>query len=69
MKKPMTHTAIMNGCDNRVPDAFRKAVKLRATKTHWVAEDGTKFRLHNGSEAVSWPMYRINLETLREIAA
>lgn len=63
-----THTGYIKGCDGRTPDNYQRKVKLRATKTMWIAEEGSRWRRDDGARIPrnTWPMYRLDIDTITE---
>jgi len=65
-----THEGYEEGCDARVPSAYRRKVMLRETKTMWISKDGRRFsKKHFGAVPGAWPMYRLNLSTVRPVGS
>jgi hypothetical protein len=62
-----THTAEILGCDARTNPNFRRRVYLRETKLHWVSKDGLKFRKTNGIGIGDWPLYMIDMDTIKPL--
>jgi len=56
MKKVYTHIGVIVGADARTNPKYRRNVLLRKTKTMWITEGGSRFRL-SGRGTGDWPMY------------
>lgn len=63
----MTHTGIIRGNDSRTPDGAYRKVKLRETKLYWICEHGLKYRKPNGYGTGDWPMFSLDIETVKPI--
>ena len=64
-----THEGYVIGCDARTPDNYRKKVRLRETKTLWVTESGVRFRKPHGRVSGDFPLYRVDIDSIRPIDA
>ena len=62
-----THTATLIGADSRTPDGYTRIAGVRETKLYWVAF-GMKYKKTNGWGIGDWPMYKIDLSTIKPIA-
>jgi len=67
MTPKFTHVGAMVGCDARTKDGYQRTVKLRATKLFWISEHGLKFKRESGRGVGDWPVYRIVVETVKEL--
>lgn len=73
--KVMTHKGNIVGNNNCAPDGFKRAVRLRETKTQWVDASGSKWSkslrgLPAGTyrdRASSWPAYRLDLDSIKPL--
>ncbi len=67
-KTRLTNTGIIEGCDRRMPDGYRKEILFRETKLHWVDDYGRKFSKARDVFMIGeWPMYRLDLESVRPV--
>lgn len=66
MSKKLTHIGVVKGSDVRVPDNYQRKVLLRETKLFWITKSGTKFKKHNGMGLGDWPMYYLDLDSIKE---
>ncbi len=67
-KTRLTHTGTIEGCDRRTSDGYRKEIPFRETKLHWVDHCGRKFsKARDGFMIGEWPMYRLDLESVRPV--
>lgn len=67
MTNKLTHVGIVRGSDRRTPDGYCYRAKLRETANFWVTEKGTKYRKKTGSALGSWPMYRLDITTIKPL--
>ncbi len=67
MSKKLTHIGIIKGCDARTPRDYKRTVLLRETKKFWIDRAGRKFRKGNGYGMGPWPMYDLDLDSIKEI--
>ena len=67
----MTHTVRVVGCDARTPTGYSRLIKVRATKTMLIEQNGTRWQRSSGYMITSnrFPVYRLDLDTLTPIAA
>jgi hypothetical protein len=66
-KNKFTHTGIIRGYDARTSDKYRRTMLLRETKNFWVTQFGTKYRKLTGQGTGEWPMFCLDLESIKEI--
>ena len=70
MSKPkMTHSAIIRGNDARTSEGEFRRVKLRETKLYWITEHRIKYRKPGGRGVGDWPMYDLDVDTIRPLGA
>ena len=64
-----THFGYIVGCDARTPVNYKRKVNLRETKMFWISENGFRFsKKHYGKTSGSWPMWRIDLKSIKPIS-
>ena len=66
-KHPYTHWGWLRGCDCRTPDGTKHKVRLRKGKVHWITEKGSRFLLKNGWGVGDWPLYALEMDTVKEL--
>lgn len=64
MKSQNNYTGIVTG-DARNGNA-KKRIKLRQTKMFWVSESGAKFRKSDGSGTGDWPLWSLDINSIKE---
>jgi len=62
-----THVGIIVGCDRRTPSGFQQLIQLRETKLYWVSSGGVKFSKKDGCVPGTWPLHKLNLQTIKRI--
>ena len=62
-----THTGILEGCDSRTRDGLTIKVRLRETKLYWITENKDKYRKSLGWCVEDWPLYKLNIESIKPI--
>lgn len=67
MTKKSTHIGTIKGNDARTPRDYKRTVLLRETKKFWIDRVGRKFRRTDGSGMGTWPMYDLDLDSIKEI--
>lgn len=60
-----THLGRIEGNDAR-SDNYSRLVELRQSKLYWITKNGEKFRKDTGRAPGKWPMFRLNLETIKK---
>ena len=63
-----THEGTIKGCDARTPDGYQFRSALRETKRFWVTTHGMKFRKQGGRGIGDWPLYRLEVDTVKPCA-
>lgn len=63
-----THTGRLVGCDSRTSPNYSRLVELRGTKKYWITKHGDKYRKDTGWGVGDWPLLKLDLETLAEVA-
>jgi len=63
--KRYTHTGIISGQDSRSPSGYRVRCSLRETQNFWITTNGTKYRKADGQGTGDWPMYSLDLATIK----
>jgi hypothetical protein len=66
MNDRLTHTGIKIGCDSRTNPNYKSPIFLRETKNFWVDRHGTKYRKNTGFQLGLFPMYRLDISTIKE---
>ncbi len=61
MNDKFTHIGTIKGRDNRTSPNYAVKVLLRATKTHWVTENGIKYNKETGCEIGDSPMFTLDI--------
>ena len=69
INKRFTHAGTVRGSDSRTPEGYHYHVALRETKRFWVTSGGTKFRKSGGHGIGDWPMYRLDINSIKERAS
>jgi hypothetical protein len=69
MKNKFTHTGTLIGADSRTPRHYTFTTRLRETKNHWIAESGNKYRKHTGWGVGDWPLYYLDINSIKPNAA
>ena len=67
MATKFTHFGIVRGSDNRTADGYCYKTRLRETKNFWVDKYGSKYRKLTGSGMGSFPMYHLDLTTIKPL--
>lgn len=67
MNKKTTHTGVLKGNDNRTARNCSFQVKLRETKIYWITEKGGKYKKKNGWGMGDWPLYSLDLNSIKKI--
>jgi hypothetical protein len=63
MSNVFTHEGYIVGNDARTSKNYRRKVRLRQTKTLWIAEDGSRFnKKWLVNPGTNWPLYCLESE-------
>lgn len=66
MSKKTTHIGLLTGNDRRTPKDTKFWVELRQTKNYWITEHGTKYRKRDGWGVGEYPLYSLELKTIKD---
>lgn len=66
--KKMTHTGVFRGSDARTNKDWGGEEFLRETKNYWVTQYGLKYHKLDGRGIGDWPLYHLDLETIKPIS-
>jgi hypothetical protein len=69
MSKRPTHIGIIKGCDSRTPGNYKAQVFLRETKCYWIGGNGDRYNKKTGRASGDWPMYRLELDTVKKLTS